>query len=133
MADKLGVLGSSTTASLGTVTAYTVPTAKAARCKLFFKAKGAAAGGTIIDIFVNGLKIGRVGAMTADYYVFSIKGAGLRVAEQAAEPTGIAAGLTVAPADQVYYLSAGDTVQYTISGVAAAAMDFQVVGFELDS
>lgn len=132
MTDKIGVLGEAATATSGTTTAYTCPTGKAAKVRLMFRAQGNAGGGTVIAILVNGLKVATVAAMTASYYVFSIKGAGLRAAEQAAEPIGTTAALTVSPADPIYFLSQGDTVQYQISGADAIAMNFQVVGIEVD-
>jgi hypothetical protein len=132
MTDKIGVLGETTSAVLGTATAYTCPAAKAAKCKIMFVGQGNAGAGTTLDILINGMTVAKVAAMTASYYVFSIAGAGVRVAEQAAYPTGIGAGLTVAPADAVYYLNAGDTVQYTIGGAAMISMNFQVVGAEID-
>ena len=132
MSDQIGVLGESTVAALGTVTAYTCPTGKGAKCRLMFLAQGNAAGGSIIDVFVNNLLVARIAAMTASYYVFSAKGAGLRVAEQADQPLGTTAALTVAPADMIYYLSAGDTIKYTVSGAALIAMNFQVVGVAVD-
>jgi hypothetical protein len=130
MSDKIGVLGEATATTVATTTVYTCPAGKAAKVRLMFRAQGDAT--TAIAILVNGLEVARVAAMTANFYVCSIKGAGLRIAEQAAAPTGIGAGLTVAPADQIYYLSAGDTVQYTIITAAALAMNFQVVGTEID-
>lgn len=132
MSDKIGVLGSSSATAAATATAYTCPAAKAAKVKLFFEFQGNAAGGTIIDILVNGLVVATIAAMTASYYVFSIKGAGLRAAQQAAKPDGVGNGTTVAPADPVYQLSAGQTIQYTISGAAAIAANFQVIGTEID-
>ena len=133
MSDKIGVLGAASTTTVGTVTPYTVPTAKMAKCRIMFNLQGNAAGGSIVEFFVNGMSIGKIAAMTASYYVFSIKSAGLRVAEQAAQPTGIAAGLTVAPADAIYYLSAGQTIQYAVSGAALISMNCQIVGIELDA
>lgn len=132
MSDKIGVLGSAATSVSGTTTVYTCPTNKAAKGKLMFKLQGNAGGGSIVEFFVNGLSIGKIAAMTASYFVFSIAGAGLRVAEQAAAPTGIGSGLTVAPADQIYYLSQGQTVQYTVSGADLIAMNCQFVGAEID-
>ena len=132
MSDKIGVLGEATGNTVSTTTVYTCPAGKAAKVKLMFVAQGSGAGGTIIDFLVNGMNVARVAAMTASYYVFSIKSAGLRAAEQAALPTGIGAALTVAPADPIYYLNAGDTIQYTISGAVAISMNCQVVGTEID-
>lgn len=132
MTNKIGVLGSSTATVLGTATAYTCPAGKAAKVKIMFRMQGNAAGGTTLDMLVNNLVAASIAAMTANFYVFSTRGAGLRVAEQAAQPLGTTAALSVAPADQVYYLSAGQTIQYTIGGAAAIAMSFQVVGTEID-
>lgn len=130
MSDRMGVLGEATGTTVATTTVYTCPADKAAKCKVMFRAQGDT--NSVIAILVNGLEVARVAAMTANYYVFSIAGAGLRVAEQAAAPTGIAAGLSVAPADQIYYLNAGDTIQYTVVTAALLAMNFQVVGVEID-
>ncbi len=132
MGDKIGVLGSSSAVVVATATAYTCPAGKAAKLKLFFRMQGSGASGTTLDILVNGLVIASVAGMTASYYVFSTKGGGIRVVEQAAAPLGTTAALTVAPADQVYELSAGQTVQFTIGGAAAIAMNFQVIGTEID-
>lgn len=132
MSDKIGVLGEATVTTVGTTTVYTCPTAKAAKGKIMFNLQGNAAGGSIVEFFVNGCSIGRIAAMTASFYCFSVRGAGLRIAEQAAQPTGIAAALTVAPADPIYYLNAGDTIQYVTSGAALITMNCQVVGTEID-
>lgn len=132
MSDKIGVLGSSTAAVSGTATAYTCPAGKAAKFKLMFRMQGNAGGGTTLSVLINGMTIATVAAMTASYYVFTVKGAGLRAAEQSAAPTGIAAAATVAPADPVYELSVGQTVQYIIGGADAIAMNFQVIGTEID-
>jgi hypothetical protein len=132
MSDDIGVLGEATATTVATTTVYTCPANMAAKVRLMFVMQGNAGGGTTLAILVNGLTIGAVAAMTASFYTFSIKGAGVRVAEQAAAPTGIGSGLTVAPADQIYYLNAGDTIQYTIGAAAAIAMNFQVVGVEID-
>lgn len=132
MADTIGVLGESTATTVATTTVFTCPATKAAKVKLMFVAQGSAAGGTIIAILVNGMEVSRVLAMTASFYVFSVKGAGLRAAEQAALPIGTTNPVTVSPADPIYFLNAGDTIQYTISGAAAIAMNFQVVGVAID-
>ena len=132
MSDKIGVLGETTQNVVATTTAYTCPAGKAAKVRLMFVMQGSGAGGTTLDILVNGMSVAKVAAMTASFYVFSIKSAGLRAGEQAALPTGIGAALTVSPADPIYYLNAGDTIQYTIGAAAAIAMNFQVVGTEID-
>ena len=52
--------------------------------------------------------------------------------ETAAAPTGATALLTVSPAPFEYYLTAGDTVTYTIATLTMVAMNLQVVGTEID-
>lgn len=132
MGDKIGVLGAASGTTVGTTTIYTCPTGKMARGRLMFNLQGNGAGGSIIEWFVNGMSIAKIAAMTASFFTFSVKGGGLRVAEQAAQPLGTTAALTVAPADPIYYLSEGDTVQYAVSGAALIAMQAQFVGFEGD-
>ena len=132
MADVIGVLGEATATILTTTTVYTCPAGKAAKLKLMFAMQGNAGGGTILAILVNGMEVARVLAMTASYYVFSVKGAGMRAVEQAALPIGTTAALTVAPADPIYYLNTGDTVQYTLSGAVPIAMNFLAVGVAID-
>lgn len=132
MSNVIGVLGQSVNPVSGTSTVYTCPAGKAAKVRLMFLLRGNAAGGTIVEFFVNGMSIARVATMTPDYYTFTVKGGGLRVAEQSAAPTGIGAALTAAPADPIYFLSANDTVTYVISGADAALMNCQVVGAEID-
>lgn len=132
MSDRVGVLGESTIATVGTTTVYTCPASKAAKGRFMFSAQCNAAGGTVIAFYVNGMTIATVAAMTASYYVFSVKGTGLRAAEQAALPIGTTTLLTVTPADPIYYLNAGDTIQYAISGAAAISMNIQFVGVEVD-
>lgn len=130
MADRIGVLGEASGLTVATTTVYTCPAAKAAKGRLFFRLQGDL--NSVIAFLVNGLEVARIAAMTANFFAFSIAGAGLRVAEQAAAPTGIGSGLTVSPSDQIYYLNAGDTVQYTVSGAAILAMNCQFVGTEID-
>lgn len=130
MSNKIGVLGSSTNTVLGTTTVYTCPAAKAAKFRLMFRAQAAA--NSTLDILVNGMTILSSGALTAANFIWSAKGAGVSGAISATAPTGIGAAQTVAPADQIYYLSTGQTVQYTIGTLAMTAMNMQVVGAEID-
>ncbi len=132
MSDKVGVLGESLVASIGTQTVYTVPAGKGAKFKLMFLLQGGSGGGSIVEFRVNGMPIGRISAMTASFYVYSTRGAGLRIAETATFPTGITEALTVAPSDMIYYASAGDVVEIAISGAACISMNCQIVGVEID-
>jgi hypothetical protein len=87
-----------------------------------------------VAVLVNGIEVARNAAMTANHYNYTIRGGGLLAyaAGNAAAPSGLANALTVAPADPVYELSAGDTIQYTVVTTALLAMNFQVVGVEVD-
>ena len=132
MADQIGVLGESTTATVATTTVYTVPSAKAAKVKLMWSGQSHASTGTgDLTITVNGAAVAVVLNMTAARYLHS-NSTLLVNPETAAAPTGATALLTVAPAPFEYYLSAGDTVTYTIGTLVMVAMNFQVVGTEID-
>jgi len=132
MADQIGVLGESTTATVATTTVYTVPSAKAAKVKIMWSGASHGSTGTgDLTITVNGADVAVVLNMTAARYLHS-NSTLLVNPETAAAPTGATALLTVAPAPFEYYLSAGDTVTYTIGTLAMVAMNFQVVGTEID-
>ena len=132
MADQIGVLGEATTATAATTTVYTVPSGKAAKVKIMWAGLSHASTGTgDLTITVNGIDVAVVLNITAARYVHS--NSTLMVnPETAAAPTGATALLTVAPAPMEYYLSAGDTVTYTIATLTMQAMNLQVVGTEID-
>ena len=132
MSDKIGVLGEATTATAATTTVYTVPSGKAAKCQIMWAGLSHASTGTgDLTITVNGINVAVVLNITAARYVHS--NSTLMVnPETAAAPTGATALLTVAPAPFIYYLSAGDTVTYTIATLTMQAMNLQVVGTEID-
>ena len=132
MTDKIGVLGEASTATVGTTTAYTVPSGKAAKCRIMYRMQsGSAASTTTFDIAVNGITVLSQAAMNVSVYLHSTK-AQLSSGAQATAPTGSADGTTVAPAPIDYYLSAADTVTYTVGTQAATAVNVQVVGTEID-
>lgn len=131
MSDRLGVLGSSTVGTVGTVTPYTVPAGKAAKFKLMSLMQFG--NNSDVGILINGVEIVRTGAMTLNNYQWTARGVGaFGAAAGAAKPDGLTAVKTVAPADPIYFLSAGQTVQYTIATAALLAMNFQIVGVEVD-
>ena len=132
MADKIGVLGEATTATAATPTVYTVPSAKAAKVKIMWSGRSDASNADgDLTITVNGIAVAIVLNMTADRYLHS--NSTLMVnPETAAAPTGATALLTVAPAPFEYYLSAGDTVTYTVATRTMQALNVQVVGTEID-
>lgn len=130
MADIIGVLGEASALTVGTTTVYTCPVGKAAKIKLF----GIFQSGVNSDvgILVNGVEVARSGAMTNLHYWFTNGGAGLMRAAATTKPTGASAAETIQPAPPIYYLSVGDTVQYTIATANLLAASFQVVGTEVD-
>lgn len=132
MADVIGVLGEASTTTLGTTTVYTCPAGKASKVRLMTRFQGDT--NSQVAILVNGVEVARNGAMTANHYNFTIKGGGLLAyaAGNASAPSGLADALTVAPADPIFYLNAGDTIQYTVVTAALLAMNFQVVGVAID-
>lgn len=132
MTDKVGVLGGSTATVLGTATAYTCPANKAAKVRIMARFQGDTA--SQVAILVNGMEVARNAAMTTAHYNYTIKGGGMYAyaAGNAAAPSGLANALTVAPADPIYYLSTGQTIQFTVAGAALLANNVQVVGVEVD-
>lgn len=132
MSDRLGVLGEATATTVATTTVYTCPANKAAKVRLMCRFQGDT--NSQVAVLVNGMEIARNTVMTTTHYNYTIKGGGLfaYASGNAAAPTGLANAVTVAPADPIYYLNAGDTIQYTVITAALLAMNFQVVGVEVD-
>jgi len=130
MADNYGVLGSSAITTIGTTTVYTCPVGRAAKFKI--QALMQFGSNSDVGILVNGVEIARTGAMTAANYQWTARTVGLfGGAAGAAKPDGLSAVKTVAPSDGIYYLSTGQTVQYTIATANMQAMNVQVVGTEV--
>ena len=130
MSDNFGVLGEATDVAVATKTVYTCPSGKRAKVKL--QAIMQAAANSDVGIIVNGAEVARTGAMTVNHYCFTNGGAGLIRAPGANKPNGQSAAETVQPAPPIYYLNEGDTIQYTVVTAALLAMNFQVVGTEID-
>ncbi len=132
MSDKIGVLGEATTATTGTTTVYTVPTAKAAKGKLMFSGQAHASNSTgDLTITVNGVAVATILNMTAANYIFS-SSVQLNEGVQAAAADGVTTANTVAPSPEEYYLSAGDTVTYTVGTDDMQSLNMQFVGTEID-
>ena len=131
MADIIGVLGEATTITVGTVNAYTCPAGKAAKFKIMYEIQGAVAGTTDFTVKVNGIAVMVHSNITASNYLHSSPNA-LKEGPNAAQATGVDGDTTVGPAPTEYYLSAGDTVTYTIGDADALACNVQVVGAEVD-
>jgi hypothetical protein len=131
MADKIGVLGEATTTTAATTTVYTVPSSKAAKGRLFYEIQGAGDGTTDLTITVNGIDVMVHANITASNFLFSSPNA-IKEGPLAAQSTGVDGDTTAAPAPVEYFLSAADTVTYTIAGTTALAMNMQFVGAEID-
>ena len=132
MSDKIGVLGKATATVVATATIYTCPVGKAAKGRFFVRFQGDT--NSVVALLVNGTEVARNTVMTINHYNYTIKGGGMfaYAAGAAAAPTGLANALTAAPSDAIYYLNAGDTVQYTVVTAALLAANFQFVGVEID-
>ena len=131
MTDKIGVLGEASTLTAGTTTAYTVPASKAAKVKIMYEVQGNGDATTDFTITVNGVVAFTHSNITASNYLHSSPNA-LKEGPNAAQPTGVDGDTTMGPAPTEYYLSAADTVTYTIGGSDALACNVQVVGTEVD-
>lgn len=132
MSDRIGVLGEASATTLGVTTVYTCPAGKAARGRWMVRFQGGV--NSQVALLVNGMEVARNAAMTTGEYNYTIKGGGIfaYATSDADAPSGLADALTVAPADPIYYLNAGDTVQYSIITAALLAMNAQFVGVEVD-
>lgn len=134
MSDNMGVLATLTTTTLGTTTAYTCPAGKAAKVRLQILIQSGAAGTTDFGILVNGCEVARTGVIAANNYLWTPASPGVLLnAASAAKPSGLAfAATTMRPADSIFYLSAGQTIQYSLFTQSPASINFQVVGIEID-
>ena len=132
MADKIGVLGEATPASAATTTVYTVPSGKAAKCQIMYLMQGSTSDATTdFKIIVNAITIMDHSNITQSNYLFSSPNA-IKEGPLSTLPTGVDGDTTCAPAPAIYYLSAGDTVTYTIAGTTGGSCNVQVVGVEID-
>lgn len=130
MADNFGVLGSSTATVIGTATVYTCPANRAAKVKIMGSWQAGATSG--ITILVNNVVVSVQTALTASHWTFTNGGAGVVRASGVAAPLGTSAAETVQPSAPIYYLSAGNTIQYQVTTTNLLAANCQVVGIEVD-
>lgn len=132
MADRMGVLGEASATVVATTTIYTCPAGKAVKGRFMVRVQGGV--NSVIALLVNGMEVARNTAMTTGHYNYTIKGGGMfaYAAGNAVPPTGLANALTISPADPIYYLNAGDTVQYTVVTADMLAANVQFVGVEID-
>ena len=128
MADAIGVLGAETTATVGTVTAYTVPVGHSAKIKFMFR--GVAGSNSTLAVKINGMQLFVTPAITAALICYSTYSIAVTTAG-AVTVAGSADLTTIAPFQREYTLSAGDTVQYVIGTADFSSMDFQVIGTQV--
>lgn len=133
MADKIGVLGEATTTTVATTTVYTVPAGKAAKCQIQVKIEAHAANSTgDFLVQVNGVTVFSHLNLPTTEIMWSNSTTALYDPSTSVDPDGTTAVLTCAPGPAIYYLSAADTVTYTIGTDALVACSVQVVGTEID-
>jgi len=99
---------------------------------LFYVINGHSDASTDLTITVNGIDVMVHANITASNFLYSSPNA-LKEGPLAAAATGADGDTTCAPAPIEYFLSAGDTVTYTIGGSTAISMNCQFVGTEVDT
>jgi hypothetical protein len=133
MTDQIGVLGEATTTTVATTTVYTVPSGKAAKVQIQVKVEAHAANSTgDFLVQVNGVTIFSHLNLPATEIMWSNSTTALHDPSTSVDPDGSTAVLTCAPGPAIYYLSAADTVTYTVGTDALVACSVQVVGTEID-
>ena len=133
MADKIGVLGEASTATVGTTTVYTVPASKAAKVKIMWKGTAHASTSTgDLTITVNGIVVAERLNFPNGELFWSNSTLLIHDPSVSVAPDGSTALLTCAPAPFEYYLNAGDTITYTIGTLDMVLMQMQIVGTEVD-
>lgn len=130
MSDIIGVLGSLTTAVIGTATPYTVPSGKAAKVKIEYR--GVSGINSTLAVAINGLTIFGTAALTTGHVIYTTTLLMVNDAATASVIDGSSDAKVVAPGPKEYYLSEGDTVTYVIATADFSSMNFQVVGTEVD-
>lgn len=134
MSDKMGILGRTTDATVGTKTVYTCPASKAAKVRLEFYGLNAGVGNATLTINVASIPVMASGNVAINNYIYSIGDAVglLSSGGVAAAPDGTTVAKTVQPAKPIYYLSAGDVITATVGTNAFANLQVRVVGIETD-
>lgn len=130
MADIVGVLATSTIATTGTATLYTVPAGKTAKIKVMYR--GTAGANSTLALIVNGVTVFTSAAATAGHIIYSSTALMVNDAASSGAVNGSSAALTVAPGPTEYLLSAGQVVQYTVGTANYTDLVMMVVGVELD-
>jgi hypothetical protein len=136
MAAKIGILGEATTVTAATTTVYTVPSSKAAKVRIRFWCS--LPNTSTFALIVNGLTVWADTAGAAEFAAsaatIAAPGTAVVLNLQATNPFALTGATHVsALIPQDFYLSAADTVQYTVGVVDATAVRVQVEGVEDDA
>lgn len=131
MADIIGTLAESTSAVVGTVTLYTVPSGKAAKGRLMYR--GVSGVNSTLSFTVNGVKLFQSAALTTGHIIYSTNALIFNDAATDATVNGSSAALTVNQAPFDYYLSEGETITYTIATNDFSSFKAVFVGTEVDA
>lgn len=130
MTDTIGVLGESTVAAVGTQNAYTVPSGKAARCRIMYR--GASGTSSTLKFTVNGVDVFQSAALTAGHQHYSSAALLYNTQTAAAVVDGTTEAKTVMPYERDYWLSAGDRIDYVIGTADFSSFKAMIVGTEVD-
>ena len=136
MTDKIGILGqvvdATASRTIANHVAYTVPSGKAAKCQIMWSGKSGADSSGTLAIEVNGVTIAQSVALTTVEFFHSSTAQMFEDNSITAAPSGLSIALTPAMAPQIFYLSAADTVSYTIATTVMNNMQMMVMGTEID-
>jgi len=144
MAAKIGILGESTSVSIGTITVYTVPSDKAARIRVLFAAEHSSNFNYAVLIGTPGSETNIVrdaGSSGQDVFTGIIVATTQSAKDVAIIEADMGGSLTAANVDRAsilpfpadFFLSDGDTVRVAIGGNDAGDHLVQVIGVEDDA
>lgn len=131
MADRLLQANDQSTA-LGTYTVYTVPADRHARVKLIFRSKTDGSNASDLILTVAGVGVFSR-TITAGNNVLHSTPNVISSEHASSDVDGSTEDKTVAPYERWFYLTAGDTVQYTIGSNALDSNFVGVMGAEIDN
>lgn len=130
MTDKVGVLGSSQVSATGTNTAYTVPSGKGSRFRMFFR--GIAGNGSSLSMLVDGIEVFRQSGIASGTVVYSSLSLPYNTGASNASVDGSTEAKTAMPYQRDFWLQAAGLFQYSIGSAAFQELKVEAVGAEVD-
>lgn len=130
MTDTVGVLGEATGTAVGLQNVYTVPSGKAARCRIMYR--GVSGTNSTLQWDVNGITVALSTANTVNHVQYSSAALLHNNQTAASVVDGTTEARTVMPYERDYWLSAGDRIDVTIGTAAYSSFKAMVVGTEVD-